>query len=221
MHMPSGYLNSVLLICSDIIALMGVALALWRVNKKFLRDRETGLQVSVVFIALCGLYFLSAGTKPGMTMHWLGVMMTVMMLGPWLAVLVLSVVHVVFAFGFGIGGIETLGFNIAVCVLVPAFVAGAIHTLSYYYLPRTFPVYVIEIGVGDMLCMVSVDLVLTIVLYLNFDYPSFVIRQDFTLVLALMGGMEAVISTWLGSLLVCFKPSWLVTFNDEEYLWGK
>jgi uncharacterized membrane protein len=30
-----------------------------------------------------------------------------------------------------------------------------------------------------------------------------------------------VISTWLGSLLVCFKPSWLVTFNDEEYLWGK
>ncbi|MDX8391257.1 MAG: hypothetical protein R8K53_01645 [Mariprofundaceae bacterium] len=69
--------------------------------------------------------------------------------------------------------------------------------------------------------MFSVDAVLTACLFAWFDYPSFTIWEDFTLILALMGGMEAIISTWIVSLFVCFLPDWLITFNDKEYLHGK
>ena len=221
MHMPSGLLPSWLYLLCNVMAVVAIILAIWQVDKSKLKKSNFALQSGVVFIVICGLYSLYVGSQPGMSLHWLGVMMTVMMFGPWYAFLLLSAVHATFAFGFGIGGIEALGFNIIVCVLIPAQVAAACHVIAYYKLPRNFPVYIIKVGVGDLLCMLSVDLTLTIVLFTFLSYPSFMIWQDFTLLLALMGGMEAVISTWIASLLVCFLPSWLVTFSDEEYLHGK
>jgi uncharacterized membrane protein len=92
------------------------------------------------------------------------------------------------------------------------------HSLTYKYLPRNLIVYIAKTGFGDLFCMLSVDLVLTVILWSYFSYPDFVVRQDFTLLLALMGGMEALISTWIILLLIFFIPDWLVTFNDEEYL---
>ncbi len=221
MHMPTGFLADSLLEVCNLITFIALCVAVWRVDKRYLAKRRTGFQVAVIFAGLCGLYFMYAGAKPGMTMHWLGVMMTVMMLGPWLALLLLAAVHALFAFAFGIGGIDTLGYNIAVSAVLPVIVAAAIHTMTYRFLPHNFPVYISKVGVGDLACMLVVDLAVTLVLLSSFNYPRFVIYQDFTLVLALMGGMEAVISTWIASLLVCYLPSWLVTFNDEEYIHGK
>lgn len=221
MHMPSGYLPEFVVALCNLFALIGLALAVWRVDKRYLASPRVGVQVSVVFVLLCGLYFLSAGTQPGMTIHWLGVMMAVMMFGPWLALILLMAVHALFVFAFNIGGVDTLGYNIVTSAALPVIVASVIHTLVYRYLPHNFPVYISKVGVGDLACMLAVDAVATIVLLTAFSYPRFVVYQDFTLLLALMGGMEAVISTWIASLLVCYLPSWLVTFNDEEYLHGK
>jgi len=221
MHMPSGILPSALYLICNIIAVLGVLYSAIKVNKQYLKQKHVLFQTGVVFLVISGLYLLYVGTKPGMTIHWLGVMMTVMMFGPWLAVLLLSAVHITFALGLHIGGINAIGFNITFCVLAPAAVAALVHVLVYYKFPRTFPVYIIKVGVGDLLCMLTVDLLLTAVLRLFMTYPSFVVWQDFSLLMVLMGGMEAVISTWIASLLVCFLPSWLVTFNDEEYIHGK
>jgi uncharacterized membrane protein len=221
MQMPSGYLPDWLLALCNLIVVIALLLAAWRVDKRYVGTRRVGIQVGVVLAALCGLYFMYAGTKPGMTVHWLGVMMTVMMFGPWLALLLLAAVHTLFAFAFNVGGVDALGYNIAVSALLPVIVAALIHTLAYRFLPHNFPVYISKVGVGDLACMLAVDAVTTVVLLTVFSYPRFLVFQDFTLILALMGGMEAVISTWIASLLVCYLPSWLVTFNDEEYIHGK
>lgn len=221
MHMPSGYLPTYILVLCAIIAAVAIMLALVYIDKRSLATPSVGLQIAVTFSTLCGLYMLFVGTKPGMSIHWLGVMMTVMMFGPWLALLILSAVHALLAFGMGIGDVDTLGFNIVVCAVVPTLIAAAIHVVAYYRFPRTVPVYLIQIGVGDLMCMVGIAIVLTTVLRVFFPYPAFIIWQDFTLLTLLMGGMEAVISTWFASLLVCYLPSWLSTFSDEEYLHNK
>lgn len=221
MHMPSDVLPQFVYVLCDIIALVALLAAVIFVNKPLLKTPHILLQTGIVLILISGLYGLHVGTKPGMTLHWLGVMMTVMMFGPWLAILLLSAVHALFAFGFNVGGREAIGFNIAVCVLIPVLVAAVCHVIAYHRLPKNFLVYILQVGLGDLLCMLSVDITLTLILHWFFEYPSFVIWQDFTLLLALMGGMEAVISTWVVSLLVSFLPNWLVTFNDEEYLHGK
>lgn len=221
MHMTSGIIPDYLLLCYGMLALVGFGLALWRMNWRMLHDLEQGLILGVSFIVLCWLYTLSAGVKPGMQVHFLGVMVTVMMFGPWLGILMLTAVHLMLTFAFHIGAPAALGYNLVWCVLLPVVVAGATHTFSYYRLPRTFPIYIIQVGVGDMLCMWATALALTIHLRLYTSYTPEYLFNDFALLLILMGTMEAMISTMITSLLVSFVPQALVTFSDEEYLHGK
>jgi len=219
--MPAGFIPDYILLWCDILVLPVLLIAIWRTETRFWSGFFEGLQVACIFTALCGLYMLQANLKPGMGVHWLGVMLTVMMVGPWTAIVVLSAIHVFLLFTLHMGDVSTLGFNIATSVLLPVAVASAVHLLFYYKFPRIVPVYFAKVGFGDLLCMLSVDAVLTLSLFLWFDYPSFYIMQDFSLILALMGGMEAVISTWIVSGFVCYLPNWLVTFNDQEYINGK
>lgn len=218
--MTSGLLPDWLLMICNVISVIAILMAVWRVDKKLISSPQIGHQVGVVFILICGLYAIYVGVKPGMTIHWLGVMMTVMMFGPWITILLLSTVHILFAVSLNIGDIDTIGFNIAVSVALPTFIAYAIHTFAYYKWPRIVPIYIAQVGFGDLLCMLSVDAVMTTLLHIFFNYPDFAIRE-YTFLLALMGGMEALISTWIASLLICYLPGWLITFNDEEYLHGK
>ncbi|HID36587.1 MAG TPA: hypothetical protein EYP39_04315 [Ghiorsea sp.] len=221
MHIPAGFYPDFLLILGNMIAIPVVLLAIWRTETRFWSGWSEGLQITAIFVALTGLYMLQADLKPGMAVHWLGVMLTVMMVGPWTAIVVLSAIHVFLLVALGIGDVSTLGFNISTSVLLPVVIASSIHLLFYCKFPRIVPVYFAKVGVGDLLCMWAVDAVLTLCLLTWSGYPSFHIYQDFTLVLALMGGMEAVISTWIIAGLVCYFPIWLVTFNDEEYIHGK
>ena len=69
--------------------------------------------------------------------------------------------------------------------------------------------------------MAAVNLVLTTCLMSYMGYISGKIIDEFTIVLFLLGGMEATISTLLACLLVFFLPQALATFSDQEYLDGK
>ncbi len=221
MHVPAGFYPDWLIILGNIIALPIVLLSIWRTETRFWSGWSEGLQVATIFIALSALYAIQADIKLGMAVHWLGVMLTVMMVGPWTAIVILSSIHVFLLLAKGMGDVSTLGFNISTSVLLPVFIASAIHLFFYYKFPRIIPVYFAKVGFGDLMCMWAVDAVLTLCLLTWSGYPSFHIYQDFTLVLALMGGMEAVISTWIVSGFICYFPDWLVTFNDEEYIHGK
>ena len=47
------------------------------------------------------------------------------------------------------------------------------------------------------------------------------LRETYLLFLPLMFFPEAVLNGWTMSILVGFKPEWVHTFRDEEYLDGK
>ncbi len=221
MHIPAGFYPDWLTMLGNIITIPFILIAIWRTETRFWSGWSEGLQVASIFVALSALYMLQADIKPGMAMHWLGVMLTVMMVGPWTAIVILSAIHVFLLIAKGMGDISTLGFNISTLVLLPVLVASGIHLVFYYKFPRIVPVYFAKVGFGDLLCMLSVDAVLTTCLILFSSYPTFHITQEFTIMLALMGGMEAVISTWIVSGFILYFPDWLVTFNDEEYINGK
>lgn len=221
MHMPAGIMPAYVLIVYGLLALTGIVLAFKRANRRLFLDSRQGLYLGISYAVLCGLYSLSAGVNPGMTVHFLGVMLAVMMFGPWVAILLLTAVHVTLAYGLGIGAPSTLGFNIVLCVLLPVGVAALVHTFTYYRLPRIFPVYVLQIGVGDLLCMAAVAGALTLHLLAFTPYSRELVLPNFTLILLAMGGMEATLSTMVAFLLIYFLPEALITYSDEEYLHGK
>ncbi len=221
MHMPAGLMPDWLVWLCNAIALVAVLISIWRMDRSKVHDVEQGMFIGVTYAFLTWIYSMNAGVTAGMTVHFLGVMLTVMMFGPWLGLVVLVAAQATVTFFMGMGAPVTLGFNITMCVVLPVAVAAAVHTFCYYKLPRNFPVYIIQVGIGDLICMAVVDAVLTVCLLTYAGYMSDKILYDFTIVLMMMGGMEATISTMIASLLVCFLPQALTTFSDQEYLDGK
>ena len=221
MHMPAGLMPDWLLWLGSFIAVTVVMLSLWRADLKKLADLEQGMIVGGCYGFLTWIYAMSVGVTPGLSVHFLGVMLTVMMFGPWLGLLVLVAAQSTVTLFLGMGELSTLGFNITTCVVVPVCVSAAVHTFTYYKLPRNFPVYIFQVGIGDLLCMAAVNATLTMILMSYMGYISGKIIEEFTIVLMLMGGMEATLSTMLACLLVFFLPQALATFSDQEYLDGK
>lgn len=221
MHMPEGLMPDWLIWFGNFIATIAILLSLWRADLRRLADLEQGMIVGGSYGFLTWIFAMSVGVTPGLAVHFLGVMLTVMMFGPWLGLLVLVAAQTTVTLFLGMGAVATLGFNIMTCVVVPVCVSAAVHTFTYYKLPRNFPVYIFQVGIGDLLCMAAVNVVITVCLMSYLGYIEDKIIDEFTVVLVMMGGMEATISTMLACLLVFFLPQALATFSDQEYLDGK
>jgi len=221
MHMPAGIMPDWLLWWCNALTLLALILALWRLDYSKLVNLEQGMFIGAAYGFLTWIYVMNAGVTPGLTVHFLGVMLVVMMFGPWLALMVLMAAQSTATLFLGFGVVETLGFNITMCAIVPVVVAALIHFYCYYKLPRTFPVYIFQVGIGDLFCMAAVNIAITTCLMSYAGYMSDKIIDEFTIVLVMMGGMEATISTMLACLLIFFLPQSLTTFSDQEYLDGK
>src|SRR5688500_579771 len=110
MHIPDGFLsNEVALACAvPAIAAVGYGLRRAEVDLDDRRVPLLGVTAAFVFAAQM-LNFPVAGGTSG---HFLGAALAAVLLGPWLAGLVLAVVLGVQAFVFADGGITALGANV-------------------------------------------------------------------------------------------------------------
>ena len=110
MHIPDGFLSNEVAVACAIPAVAAVGYGLRRAEVD-LDDRRVpllGVTAAFVFAAQM-LNFPVAGGTSG---HFLGAALAAVLLGPWLACLVLAVVLVVQAFVFADGGITALGANV-------------------------------------------------------------------------------------------------------------
>jgi cobalt/nickel transport system permease protein len=110
MHIPDGFLSTDVALACAIPAAAAVGIGLRRANVELDERRVPLLGVTAAFIfAAQMLNFPVAGGTSG---HFLGAALAAILLGPWLACLVLAVVLFVQAFVFADGGITALGANI-------------------------------------------------------------------------------------------------------------
>ena len=110
MHIPDGFLSPEVAAVCAVPAAGAVAYGLRRANRELDERRVPLLGVTAAFVfAAQMLNFPVAGGTSG---HFLGAALAAILLGPWLAGLVLAVVLVVQAFVFADGGITALGANV-------------------------------------------------------------------------------------------------------------
>lgn len=124
MHVPDGFLDAPTSVATAAVAAVGVGVALRR-SRRELDDRTAplaGLVAAFVFAAQMINFPVGAGTSG----HLLGGALAVALVGPWTAVLALSVVLVVQALLFADGGLTALGTNITNMALVGTFTGYAI-----------------------------------------------------------------------------------------------
>lgn len=124
MHIPDGYLSSEVCAVTNVGAagILGYAAVRARDELDEARVPLVGATAAMVF-ALQMLNFHVAGGTSG---HLLGAVLATVLLGPWLGMLVVSVVLGVQAFAFADGGVAVLGANILNMAVVGSLVTAAV-----------------------------------------------------------------------------------------------
>jgi cobalt/nickel transport system permease protein len=135
MHVPDGFLDATTSLATGAVAVAAVGLAL-RGARRELDDRTApmaGLVATFVFSTQM-LNFPVAGGTSG---HLLGGALAAILVGPWTAVLCVSVVLIVQALLFADGGITALGTNITLMAVVGVLAGWLVFRAIQAVLPKT------------------------------------------------------------------------------------
>jgi cobalt/nickel transport system permease protein len=133
MHVPDGFLDAPTSIATGVAAAAAVGLAL-RGSRRELDDRAApmaGLVATFVFAAQMLNFPVGAGTSG----HLLGGALAAVLVGPWTAVLVLSVVLLVQSLLFADGGVTALGTNVVLMGVVGVVVGWVVFRSLQKVLP--------------------------------------------------------------------------------------
>ena len=134
MHVPDGFLDAPTSVATGVVAAAGIAIAL-RGARRELDDRTApmaGLVATFVFAGQMMNFPVGAGTSG----HLLGGALAAVLVGPWSAVLCISVVLLVQGLLIADGGVTALGTNITLMALVGVGVGWVVFHLVCRVLPR-------------------------------------------------------------------------------------
>ena len=134
MHVPDGFLDAPTSVATGVVAAAGIAIAL-RGARRELDDRTApmaGLVATFVFAGQMMNFPVGAGTSG----HLLGGALAAVLVGPWSAVLCISVVLLVQGLLIADGGVTALGTNITLMALVGVGVGWAVFNVVRRVLPR-------------------------------------------------------------------------------------
>jgi cobalt/nickel transport system permease protein len=131
-HIPDGLLDAKTFITLDVVGAGFVAAAAARVRRR-LNERAVPL-MAVLAAFIFAAQMLNFPVAAGTSGHFTGGALAAILLGPWAAVLVMTLVLVIQAFAFGDGGILVLGANVFNMAVVAPFVGYGLYRLSRYVL---------------------------------------------------------------------------------------
>ena len=128
LHIPDGFLNAPVAALFYLLTAAILGVAIWRTNQTL--DERTvplmGVLAAFIFAAQMMNFPIAGGTSG----HLLGGALAAILLGPWAAIIVMSVVIGVQALIFQDGGLAVLGANIFNMGILTAFVGFGIFRLA-------------------------------------------------------------------------------------------
>jgi cobalt/nickel transport system permease protein len=134
-HVPDGFLDAPTSVATGLLAAGTVALALRKARDEL--DERTaplaGLTAAFVFAAQMINFPVATGTSG----HLIGGLLLAVLVGPWTAVLCMTVVLLVQALLFADGGVLALGTNVTLMAIVAVGLGYGVFRLLRAVLPRT------------------------------------------------------------------------------------
>ena len=213
LHIPDGFLSAGVAASCGLAAIAAVAWALRVANVELDEARVPLLGVLAAFIfAAQMLNFPIAGGTSG---HFLGATLAAVLLGPWLACLVLAVVIVVQAFAFADGGVSALGANILNMGVLGALLAGYLVAGAGRLLPRTRVAFLGAAGVVSWLAVMTGATATSVELAASDTIPLATSLPAMLGVHAVIGLGEAVITVAAVSAVLAARPD-LVALAPKE-----
>ena len=204
LHIPDGFLSNDVAAGAAILAVLAVGYALRVANRDLDEDRVPLLGVLAAFIfAVQMLNFPVAGGTSG---HLLGATLAAVLLGPWLACLVMAVVLTAQAFVFADGGITALGANVLNMGVIGALLAGVMLGTLARTLPKTRGAFFASVAVVSWLAVMLGATATSLELAMSDTIPLGTALPAMLGVHALIGIGEAVITVAAVSAVLASRP---------------
>jgi cobalt/nickel transport system permease protein len=214
LHIPDGFLSPGVAAAAGLLAIAAVAYGLRVANVELDEARVPLLGVVAAFVfAAQMLNFPVAGGTSG---HFLGATLAAVLLGPWVACLVMTVVLVVQCFAFADGGVSALGANVLNMGVLGALLAGFLIVGASKVIPHTRAAFLGAVGVVAWLAVMVGAGATSLELAASDTIPLGTVLPAMLGVHALIGIGESIITvTAVAAILasrpdlVALAPNWL------------
>lgn len=207
MHIPDGFLTAPTAITTGVVSAGALAQSVRTAGHSY-NERQiplVGLTAAFIFAVQMINFPVGLGTSG----HLVGGALAAILLGPWMATLVLSIVLIVQAIGFADGGITALGANISLMGIVAGAGAYLLFSVLVRLLPRTRIGFLTATAATAWASVVVASALCAVYLLLR-GFPSEVFAVMIGLH-ALIGVGEAVITTAVVGAVVQARPDLVAT----------
>lgn len=206
MHVPDGFLNAPTSVATGAVATAGVALALRKARDEL--DERTAPLAGLTAAFVFAVQMLNFPVGLGTSGHLMGGALAAVLVGPWTAVLCLSVVLIVQALLFADGGLTALGTNIALIGLTTVVVGWLVTRAVLAVLPRRPASVVPASAVGALVSVPAAALVFVGLFLLGGEasLPAGGLTVSMVGWHVLIGIGEAVITALTVSAVVSVRP---------------
>ncbi|MBA3233399.1 MAG: energy-coupling factor ABC transporter permease [Propionibacteriales bacterium] len=135
MHVPDGFIDAPTSAATAAVAVVAVAVALRKAGNEL--DERTAPMAGLVAAFVFATQMLNFPVGAGTSGHLLGGALAAVLVGPWTAILCMSVVLLTQSLLFADGGITALGTNISLMGLVTVVVGWAVFRVVLKIAPRS------------------------------------------------------------------------------------
>ena len=205
-----------------IAAIVAVVWMLYYFPREFLPKlrSENGYQhfVFASIVALSLLWSIQAGIHAGLQLHFLLLTSLVLCHG-WRIACWICLLPTLLLIGFGKLAWQDSGIFMLTSVILPALFSYTIFLASYRYLPRQLFVYIFVAAFISAALTIVVQISLTALWFgLEGRYSWQVIIDNYWQLALVLWFPEALLNGSAVTLMAIYRPHWLRTFYDREYL---
>ncbi|MGL5128227.1 MAG: energy-coupling factor ABC transporter permease [Aeromonas popoffii] len=169
-------------------------------------------------IALVPLWLLRAGLHEGLEVHFLGLTSLTLLLGWRLALLAPCLTLLILGY-FDVIDLADIGWHALIGVALPVATSWLLFLASWAWLPRHLFVYLFVVAFGGGALSISVKVVASALLMdMSGTYPWHTISADYLSIWPLLLFPEALLNGMTMTLLAIYRPHWVNTFFEREYL---
>ncbi|MBQ4845024.1 energy-coupling factor ABC transporter permease [Pseudoalteromonas sp. MMG005] len=178
--------------------------------------RQTGVFACAVIFA--ALWQIKAGILPYLDIHILGVTAVTLVMG-WRLACLSALVGACLLLYFTSLSVNDFAHFLLFTALLPIYLSYALFVLCYNFLPRHFFVYIFVCAFICAGLVAATKILVTSSYFWSQDiYPWQTLCDNYLFFSVLMWFPEAMLNGMAITLLITYRPEWVKTFYDQEYL---
>lgn len=167
------------------------------------------------------LWWFRTGIYAGLDVHFLWLTALTLIMG-WRWAIFSSFLAICILASFNMQNWQDIGVYGLIGCVTPILFSFFTYMLAYHKLPRHFFVYIFFCGFFTGTCSIALKMALFGWYYNTIDlYNWTVITDNYLILIPLLLFPEGLLNGMTMTLLVIYKPTWVATFYDNQYLQGK